>query len=193
MLVLIVGPSGAGKDTLLGAARVALADEPRMRFVRRVVTRSASGPGADEAFLDEAEFHARCDANEFALWWHAHGLLYGVPADIAGDLAAGRVVVASVSRAVLAEAAARFPVRVVEITAPREVLARRLAARGREDAEAVAERLSRSVAIPEGLAVRKLVNDGTVEEGARALVALLREIIGEAGRAAMQTEIGEER
>ena len=188
MLVLIVGPSGAGKDTLLGAARVALADEPRVRFVRRVVTRSASGPGVDEAFLGEAEFHARRDANEFALWWHAHGFFYGVPADIAGDLAAGRVVVASVSRAVLAEAAARFPLRVIEITAPHEVLASRLAARGREDAEAVAERLSRIVTIPEGLAVSVLVNDGTVERGTGVLLALLRGIMGE-----IRSEIGVER
>jgi len=188
VLVLVVGPSGAGKDTLLGAARAALADEPRVRFVRRAVTRRASGPGADEAFLDEAEFRARRDANGFALWWQAHGFFYGVPAGIERDLAGGRIVVASVSRGVLAEAAARFPVRVVEITAPPEILARRLAARGREDAEGVAERLSRIIAIPEGIAVSAIVNDGTVEEGVRALVALLREIVGGAERRAAPQE-----
>ena len=188
MLVLVVGPSGAGKDTLLGAARAALADEPRVRFVRRAVTRRASGPGADEAFLDEAKFRARRDANGFALWWQAHGFFYGVPAGIERDLAGGRIVVASVSRGVLAEAAARFPVRVVEITAPPEILARRLAARGREDAEGVAERLSRIIAIPEGIAVSAIVNDGTVEEGVRALVALLREIVGGAERRAAPQE-----
>jgi ribose 1,5-bisphosphokinase len=188
VLVLVVGPSGAGKDTLLGAARAALADEPRVRFVRRAVTRRASGPETDEAFLDEAEFRARRDANGFALWWQAHGFFYGVPAGIERDLAGGRIVVASVSRGVLAEAAARFPVRVVEITAPPEILARRLAARGREDAEGVAERLSRIIAIPEGIAVSAIVNDGTVEEGVRALVALLREIVGGAERRAAPQE-----
>ena len=39
MLVLVVGPSGAGKDTLLDAAKQALADNRRFHFVRRVVTR----------------------------------------------------------------------------------------------------------------------------------------------------------
>ncbi len=193
MLVLIVGPSGAGKDTLLGAARAALADEPRVRFVRRVVTRATSGHAGDEEFLDEAEFRARCDARAYALWWQAHGFFYGVPADIADDLGAGRVVVASVSRAVLAEAASRFSVRVVEITARREILASRLAGRGREDPAAVAERLSRAVAIPEGLAVSAIVNDGAVEQGTSALLSLLREIIDETASAAMQTEIGGER
>ncbi len=177
MLVLVVGPSGAGKDTLLSAVKAVLADDPRFRFVRRVVTRPTDGTEANEETLDEAGFHACREREEFALWWQAHGFFYGVPADIARDLGAGRVVVASVSRAVLAEAAARFPVHVVEITAPREVLASRLAARGREDGTQVAARLSRSVAIPDGLAVSVIVNDGSITEGAQALLGCLRGIV----------------
>lgn len=177
MLVLVVGPSGAGKDTLLSAVKVALADDPRFCFVRRVVTRPTDGAEANEETLDAAAFHACREREDFALWWQAHGFFYGVPADIARDLGAGRVVIASVSRAVLAEAAARFPVRVVEITAPRDILASRLAARGREDGTQVAARLSRTVAIPDGLAVSVIVNDGTIAEGAHALLACLREIV----------------
>ena len=171
MLVLVIGPSGAGKDSLLDAARGALADDPRFRFVRRVITRPAEAGGEAHEAVTDAEFTTRT----FALAWQAHGLRYGIPADIAADLAAGRVVVANVSRGVIAVAAERFPVRVIEITAPPEVLAARLATRGRERAADVAARLARTVAIPEWIAVETVMNDATVEAGtARFLAALSR-------------------
>ncbi len=184
MLVLIVGPSGAGKDTLLAAVKADLAGDPRFRFVRRVVTRAAPADADNEKFLDEVEFQAERAADAYALWWQAHGLFYGVPVDIVHDLGAGRIVVASVSRAILAEAAARFPVRVVEITAPSEILARRLSLRGREDPAGVAARLSRKPALPHGLPVTVIVNDRTIAEGAHALRVRLGEIAEEAGRMA---------
>ncbi len=94
-------------------------------------------------------FEARRAAGGFALWWRAHGLSYGIPIAVKAELAAGRVVIASVSRAVIAEAARRYPVRVVEITAPPAVLASRLAQRRREEADGITERLARHVALPD--------------------------------------------
>lgn len=173
MLVLVVGPSGAGKDTLLDGARALLADDGRFRFVRRAVTRPLDPDGEQHEPVDAAAFAARREAGGFALWWRAHGLLYGIPADIALDLAQGRVAVANVSRAVVAEAAARFPVRVIEVTAPADLLARRLAARGREDAVDVARRLARAVELPLPVERERVVNDGTVSAGVRRFVAAL--------------------
>jgi len=171
MLVLVVGPSGAGKDTLLDAARAALAGDPGVRFVRRVITRPAEAGGEAHEAVSEAEFTARA----FALAWQAHGLRYGIPDDIAVDLAVGRVVVANVSRGVIAAAAGRFAVRVIEITALPKVLAARLATRGRESAPDVAARLARTVALPDGVTVETVLNDATVGVGvARFLAALNR-------------------
>jgi phosphonate metabolism protein PhnN/1,5-bisphosphokinase (PRPP-forming) len=169
MLVLVVGPSGAGKDTLLNAARRALAGDSRFRFVRRVITRPADAGGEDHEPVTEAAFMAR----EFALSWQAHGLRYGIPAEGADDVASGIVVVANVSRGVIADAAARFPVRVIEVTAPAQVLAERLAMRGRESASDVAARLARSVALPEGVMVETVMNDSTPEIGAERFLAAL--------------------
>jgi ribose 1,5-bisphosphokinase len=169
LLVPVAGPSGAGKDTLLEAARLTLAGDARFRFVRRVITRPATVGGEQHDSISEAEFAVR----QFALSWQAHGLRYGIPIDIACDLAAGRIVVANVSRTVIAEAAQRFPVRVIEITAPVALLASRLAARGREATSDLAARLSRRIALPPGIPVETVVNDATIHEGAAQLVAML--------------------
>jgi len=173
MLVLVVGPSGAGKDTLLAEARSALGEDGRFRFVRRAITRAAEAGGEPHESVTEAEFAARLAGGGFALHWGAHGLQYGIPANIGTDLEQGRVVVANLSRAVIAEAARRFRVRVIEVTAPAELLARRLAARGREDAEDLARRLARAIALPLPVERETILNDGTVEVGAARLVAAL--------------------
>ncbi len=178
MLVLVVGPSGAGKDTLLDAARQALAGDPRFRFVRRVITRPADAGGEAHEAVTEAEFARR----DFALQWQAHGLRYGLPTDIAEDDARGIVIVANASRTVIAEAAQRFVTRVIEITAPPAVLAARLAARGREAGADVAARLSRSVAVPEGVEVITVMNDGTLEDGVRQFLAALNRAASDAAR-----------
>ncbi len=169
MLVLVVGPSGAGKDTLLNAARHALEADLRFRFVRRVITRPAEAGGENHEPATEADFITRY----FALAWQAHGLRYGIPADIVPDLDAGRVVIANVSRGIIADATHRFPVRVIEITAPPDMLAARLAARGRESAVDVATRLARNVAVPDGVPIDTVMNDASPEAGVTRFLAAL--------------------
>ena len=170
MMLLVVGPSGAGKDSLLKAARQEFRDDPRISFARRVITRPADPDGEDHEPATEREFAAR----EFALSWSAHGLRYGIPAV---DMAP--VVVANVSRGVIAEAARHFPVRVIEVTAPPEVLIARLAARGRESPADIASRLSRAMTISEGVAVTTVWNDGTLAQGIERFVAAVREALGD--------------
>ncbi len=173
MLVPVVGPSGAGKDTLMNAARARLARDGRFVFARRHITRPAEAGGEDHVPVSVKEFRRMQQAGDFALWWEAHGLLYGIPAAIEVAMAEGRVVVANLSRTVLAEAAARYPTRILNITAPHHVLAARLAARGRETASDIGARLAREAALPAALTVETVLNDGSVEQGVDRVVAAL--------------------
>jgi ribose 1,5-bisphosphokinase len=178
LLILVVGPSGAGKDTLLNGVRDELDEHSGIRFVRRVITRPGDLGEEEHESATEQEFLLRAEAGDFALSWQAHGLHYGIPADIAFDLAKGKVVVANVSRAVVAEAAAKFPVAVIEVTAPSKLLAQRLEQRGRETADDVARRLARDIELPLPVTRLVVVNDGTKQEGVRRLLACIREAAG---------------
>lgn len=176
MLVLVVGPSGVGKDTLLDGARAALAGDPGVVFPRRQITRPAEAGGEDHIPISEAGFAAREAAGGYALAWRAHGLAYGVSADVDADLAAGRMVVVNVSRQVLDAARSRYgAVRVVSITADPQVLAQRLRDRGREDEADIAARLARAEAVEvAGEDVIVVRNDRTPQEGVVQLVAAIR-------------------
>jgi phosphonate metabolism protein PhnN/1,5-bisphosphokinase (PRPP-forming) len=185
VLMAVVGPSGAGKDTLMDMARASLEGDDRFVFVQRTITRPAGAGGEDHIPLSRDAFLATREAGGFALWWEAHGLLYGLPRRVLeGALAAGRVVVANLSRHTLSEAASQFPLRVLEITAPPAIRAARLAARGREAVDDVARRLTRQVPLPPELCVETAVNDGTVEAGAARVLDVLRRALPEA-RAAL--------
>jgi phosphonate metabolism protein PhnN/1,5-bisphosphokinase (PRPP-forming) len=179
-LILVVGPSGAGKDTLIEGAREALAGDRRFLFPRRVITRPAEAGGEEHEAMSPVEFAAAEAAGAFALSWGAHGLRYGIPAGIDAELARGRHVVVNVSRSILAEARGRYrPLAIVEVTAPVEVLAERLAARGREGAADIAQRLARSGAVAvTGTDVIRIETTGTVEESLRKFLAALAAIAG---------------
>lgn len=177
-LVLVVGPSGAGKDTLIDAARAALAGDPRFVFARRLITRPAMAGAEDHDSCSVAQFDQACGRGEIALAWGAHGLRYGVPARALAGVAAGDVVVANISRGVVAAAEALAQrVVVVEITAAPAVLAKRLAARGRESEADIAARLAREAPLTTRSAERVTIrNDGRVEDAAAAFVAVLRRL-----------------
>ncbi len=170
---LVVGPSGAGKDSLIDGARALLEPTGRYVFARRVVTRPAGSPGEDhEAATDEA-FDAREAKGDFLITWGAHGLRYGLPAELKRLVEAGRNVIANGSRATIAALAGHLPrFVVVEVTAPPEVLAARIAGRGRESGEAIEKRLSRTVEPrPEGIRAATICNDQSVEIGIERFVA----------------------
>lgn len=176
--VFIVGPSGAGKDTLIGLAKGALAQDERFIFPRRLVTRPKSA-WEDHDTIDPDAFERAEAAGRFCLSWRAHGLCYGISAEVFDAMRRGRVAVCNVSRRVVEDARRRLhPVSVVEITAPIDILARRLAARARPDDGEIDERILRSRAVGDMRADLTIVNDSAPEEGAAALIAYLRGQVG---------------
>ena len=177
-LVLVVGPSGAGKDALIGAARKALQDDGRFFFPRRVVTRQAFATIEDHDTLDLETFRRQKLRGAYALDWEAHGLNYALPASIDAALMAGRIVVANVSRAVIPSAIEKYErCHVFLVTAPIEIRAARLAGRGRESAEDITQRLAREgAANPPGILPVIIDNSGTLEDGARRFLKALTDL-----------------
>jgi ribose 1,5-bisphosphokinase len=175
-LIVVVGPSGAGKDTLIGLARAACADHRNIVFPRRVVTREASAFEDNEQISLDAFQQARI-RGDFAVHWEAHGHCYALPRAIDDDIRAGRTVVANVSRTVVdAIRRAYADVVVVSITAPSEILAKRLAARARSSDGEIEYRLSRAV---DGVATAPdvtIANVGSVEDHARELVQVIKSV-----------------
>ena len=146
-LVLVVGPSGAGKDTLIDGARALCADDAAVVFPRRVVTRPP-GAAEDNDCVSVEEFDRALGTGSFALWWAAHGNKYGIPISIDADIRAGRIVVCNVSRTIVVAARQRYAdVTLVLVTAPPDVLAQRLASRGRSSDGDLTARLRRADAI----------------------------------------------
>ncbi|PRY68613.1 ribose 1,5-bisphosphokinase [Glaciihabitans tibetensis] len=182
--VAVVGPSGSGKDSIIEHTRAVLEGRGAIVFPRRQITRP-SGAGEDHIPVSESEFDTADRLGEFALTWRAHDLAYGIPANVFDVVEAGGVVVANVSRGVLAQLPNLFAnVRVVRVTVSEEVRLERIVARGREDAIAAASRVARLDPAPDYPADLEIVNDGTIEDASAQLAAFLTSM-RDAARAAL--------
>lgn len=165
-LVLVVGPSGSGKDRLLRAARDRLADDPRFVFPRRVITRATHMPGEDHIHTTLEAFQSSEEGNAFFLHWHAHGHHYGVPGYIEHQLELGKVAIVNVSRNLLETAREHYPdLQVIRIHTSLDTAFKRLQERGRESEDEIAHRLKRhELPVPDDMDMIEIENEGTIEE-----------------------------
>ncbi|RFU49446.1 phosphonate metabolism protein/1,5-bisphosphokinase (PRPP-forming) PhnN [Paraburkholderia sp. DHOC27] len=178
-LIYVMGPSGAGKDALLGFARQRVTQEPVL-FAHRYITRP-SGNGEDHVALTDEEFAARSALGLFALEWSSHGLRYGIGVELDAWLERGCTVVVNGSRQHLQHALQRYPfMDVVHVEAAPEVLAARLGSRARETAEQVAARLARQApfSLPAGVRLTRIDNSGALEDAGRVFVDVVRGAAG---------------
>ncbi len=174
-LVYVMGPSGAGKDSVLNRARTLLAADAPVVFAHRYITRPAEAGGENHVALSRAEFALRRTYGLFAFHWQAHGNDYGIGREIHAWRKAGLTVVVSGSREHFQKVGGvdddTYPVL---ITAPVETLAERLAARGREDEMAALARLGRSTDYEvNDPRLATIANDGDLDSAAEAFISLL--------------------
>ena len=171
MLLLIVGPSGAGKDTLIDGLRNAVREDDRFVFPVRFITRPADAGGEAHHAITAKQFEQMQGAGRFAFHWPAHGLSYAIPSTVEDDLNKGRVVVINVSRAIIEEARRRYPqTRVINVTIKPEVLEQRLRVRGRESEAEIQERIERSQMFDlDGENVVEFADNLPIEEAANDL------------------------
>jgi len=164
-LLVIVGASGAGKDTVLRAWRDRLG-AARVHFAQRVITRLSDPHEGHESATDE-RFEQLIAGARLATWWRANGLGYGIRWRELDTLAHGGWVVVNGSRLHLPTLRSQAPaLRAIEITAPTQVLSHRLAARGREEESAIQHRLGRQITASTDLTV---TNDGPIDRAVDAV------------------------
>ncbi len=177
ILFYLMGPSGAGKDSLLAHAQRALgADDSRVLFARRWITRPEDYGGEGHHAISPEGFAAMAETGLFCMEWQAHGFRYGIGREVVEWLAAGSNVVVSGSREHFPDAMDSFPDLIgIYVRSSLAVLAQRLAARGREATAEIRSRLERSpVPLLQSPQLVVLDNDGDLHEAGERLVQILR-------------------
>ncbi|MBI0163336.1 phosphonate metabolism protein/1,5-bisphosphokinase (PRPP-forming) PhnN [Bartonella sp. M0283] len=192
----IVGPSGAGKDTIMNAVHEVLKNNPEFLFVRRIITRKAginsfndhdetsqNIGNEDNIGVSLEKFFELSQKASFSLQWFAHGIHYGLPMGIVDEVHKGKIVIANVSRAELEHAKELFgKVYVIEINAPIGILKERLLGRKREKITDIAERLKRAnipIQLPEGAKYCYIDNSGNVKSAVDKMLSILQSLSSE--------------
>ena len=174
--VFVCGPSGAGKDSVLGWAANQMNARENIVFARRMVTRAAY-PGSDHDVVTSQQFVHLQESGALAWHWEAHGFQYGIAAHYATEIAAGKVVVINGSREHADRLDRTAQVRVVQIVAESRLLADRLKQRGRDAPAEVTWRLARNAQFEDLLADHTIVNQGELSTAGTQLLDYLVESV----------------
>lgn len=178
-LIYVMGPSGAGKDSVLDWLRQALPANSPVRWARRTITRPAPAGGEAHEALTKHAFDELSAAGHFAMAWQANGLDYGIRREQLASLSTGQWVLVNGSRGYLDVAQQRHPgLTVVHITAPPAVLEQRLLSRGRESPVQIQARVARAIAFSTQPGTIEIHNDTTIERAGINLIQALCRLDG---------------
>ena len=182
-LVIISGPSGVGKDTIIEAL-AARRSQPDYHYVVTCTTRGPRPgeiPGVSYQFLRDEEFHALREAGELLEANEVHGNWYGTPRrEVAQALAEGRDVILKIDVQGAAAVKERVPDALLIFIVPPslEALFQRLRSRATETADELEIR-QRNAAIElarQGDYDRVVVNEtGEVERTAAEIEAIIEQ------------------
>jgi len=161
---------------LIEYARQRLAADPSILFVRRVVTRAAVASAEDHVSMDPADFAAAEASGAFAVCWDAHGLRYAIPASALAHVRTGGIAVINGSRTALPALQETFGrMLTIHVSVRSEILAARLAARGRESASEILQRLQRAnIEMPGAGAVLQIDNSSDLRTAGERFLDALR-------------------
>ena len=190
MLVVVSSPSGGGKGTLI---RRVLKTVPNLGYSVSHTTRSrrpGERHGQHYFFVSPEEFKAEIDAGGFLEWAEVHGNLYGTSrAQVERELSEGRDIILEIDVQGAASVRRLAPEAVSVFILPPsyEVLCQRLTARGSEQPDNLALRLSNARGEVEHYRqFRYLVLNDDAERAAQQLASI---IYAERARCERQEEI----
>lgn len=178
-LIYVVGPSGAGKDSVLSWLRQHTPGSAPVHWARRTIDRlNSAEPGAeDHEHVDAVAFEQLVTDSSFAMQWDANAHRYGIRhAELIRLNDSSGCVMVNGSRVHLPTAARDYPgLTVVHITATPDVLRQRLLARGRESKQAIEARMMRQIPleIPLGCALVEVHNNSTLDKVGQQLLVQL--------------------
>lgn len=176
-IVILSGPSGVGKDSILNRWKTA---DPRVVRVIAYCTRPprhGEVDGVDYHFVSREQFMAKAEAGEFFEYKEVHGNLYATPLrDMEALLADGRIAVLKIDvQGALSVMEKRTDVLSIFLLPPSlEELERRIRSRGTDDEATIQKRLKNA---HEELAVADRYQHRVVNDDLDRAVAEIMEIV----------------
>lgn len=170
-VILIVGASGVGKDTLLKNIK----EKKNINFIKRYITREPDN-NEHNYYIDDEAFEQLKRDDFFISTWEAHANKYA----IAKNQIIDGLNIISISRGAIQDFENYFEnVITIEITLPREILYQRLQNRGRENEQQIQSRLNRAYNTIEAKKLIQFDNSSPIKESTTNFINLLENIVYE--------------
>ena len=142
-LIVVVGPSGSGKDTLL---KKVINKIPNSILIKRYITRKKDIKNEDHYSISIKNFEDKISKKFFFIYWKAHGFSYGIPFKEIKKIEQGKKVIFNGSRKILFKIKKKVNnVKIINITASSTIIKRRLVNRAREDKKSIIKRIKRKI------------------------------------------------